>query len=724
MKAIKKLKYITGIIFAFLIFTVAYAGTYPVLRQAELSYNQKTASASLSFAIQNLTNVEPQDYSAELRLISNGREIKRVPINWREKMKVKSDTAFVTEELSGLTLPNGVYETVLILQKTGMGIISLLKLNDIKIDQNDNNSKILDISCELFDITDNLIPVKCVANSELNQDAEVVFSVFPMGSSEPLLKKTAGDLYTDGKSFGFAIPLEFKYAGPIDIEISASEGISQSNTVLLRYNLPGLYANLLSVDLDKLSNVIDIYLNGSLYAENRRMVAGLFDIDGSCFAEDMDLKEIAPLHRQISYEEAKDCGNTATPFAVIYNYTGKDFEVGDIYDYKGLPNKGTAIAIINKYTQGQVNNAGNLINNRVIYYTLLIFALVSILSLLVLIKKRHVTGVIILTLALTGNVFAIGYINIGEANPSVFSLDAPNAGFIVNFVTLDNSVGKNDNIVFDLTAFDNTNASLIKYPGTEVFVKIDNGAEQKVMSANDPVTVTASLNNNLALGRHTLTFRATEACGSAFDYTRFANAEFGVKDCVFTTPFEVVANGNSYVTLTANPAEVIKGESSTLAWYLSSDIASCNASGDWSGAKSTNAVNYESTGALNEYPKTYSYNLTCKTTSGQTLTDNATVRTKLTEDPNTSRTLKIQANPSLIKSGSYTEIIWSSNGYRSCSVSENNPDINDSWRGLAARKNSSRIESNTTYTLTCRAPGGIRDTAQVEVKIAPRWVEI
>ncbi len=62
------------------------------------------------------------------------------------------------------------------------------------------------------------------------------------------------------------------------------------------------------------------------------------------------------------------------------------------------------------------------------------------------------------------------------------------------------------------------------------------------------------------------------------------------------------------VDLTATPSSVNQGGSSTLSW-TSTDATSCDASGDWSGSKTTSGSS--GTGTLNSPPASRSYTLTC-----------------------------------------------------------------------------------------------------------------
>ena len=68
--------------------------------------------------------------------------------------------------------------------------------------------------------------------------------------------------------------------------------------------------------------------------------------------------------------------------------------------------------------------------------------------------------------------------------------------------------------------------------------------------------------------------------------------------------------------------------------------------------------------------------------------------------------LSITATPSLLQSGDTTSIAWSASSVNSCSVSEDNSGITDSWSGTSGTQISSPITEQTIYTLSCVTDGG------------------
>lgn len=87
--------------------------------------------------------------------------------------------------------------------------------------------------------------------------------------------------------------------------------------------------------------------------------------------------------------------------------------------------------------------------------------------------------------------------------------------------------------------------------------------------------------------------------------------------------------------------------------------------------------------------------------------------------PPPSPTGTIKVNPSLISSGRTTQVTWSSTNTTACTVTENNPDINDSWTGVSGSQQSSEIRRRTTYKLTCTGVDGSEIAATATVYMRP-----
>jgi len=87
-------------------------------------------------------------------------------------------------------------------------------------------------------------------------------------------------------------------------------------------------------------------------------------------------------------------------------------------------------------------------------------------------------------------------------------------------------------------------------------------------------------------------------------------------------------------------------------------------------------------------------------------------------------TASIQAVPSLVNSGQTAQVSWSSTNVTSCSVSEDNPTIDDAWSGETGARTTSGIRQETTYTLVCIGNNGQQVTDSATVKVAPKTQEI
>lgn len=81
----------------------------------------------------------------------------------------------------------------------------------------------------------------------------------------------------------------------------------------------------------------------------------------------------------------------------------------------------------------------------------------------------------------------------------------------------------------------------------------------------------------------------------------------------------------------------------------------------------------------------------------------------------------ITASPALIHSGETSQISWTTENMQedSCTVTENNQDINDSWIGNSGTRASSAIAQQTVYTLRCTGLDDEAFTDSVIVNIIP-----
>ena len=154
---------------------------------------------------------------------------------------------------------------------------------------------------------------------------------------------------------------------------------------------------------------------------------------------------------------------------------------------------------------------------------------------------------------------------------------------------------------------------------------------------------------------------------------------------------------------TGSNISIVNGNTATLSW-------SCADSGSSSG------VNFSTGGATSGSAdvspiSTTAYTLLCS--NGGQGTVNITVI-----DP----TLSITATPSLLQSGSTSEIVWTTTYTNSCSVSEDNSNFIDSWSGISGTQTTSIIEEQTVYVLACQTDGG-PVSESVTVRLVPVFQE-
>ncbi len=157
----------------------------------------------------------------------------------------------------------------------------------------------------------------------------------------------------------------------------------------------------------------------------------------------------------------------------------------------------------------------------------------------------------------------------------------------------------------------------------------------------------------------------------------------GYVDDKSDAPFGFVSNTTPAPTLslTANPASITAGQSSTISWS-STNATSCVAPD--SSALSGNVIAVPS--------QTNTYNVTC-TGPGGSVTKSVTINVTTTPAP----TLTLTANPTSVYSGQSTTLTWSSTNATSCVA----PDSS----ALSGNVTAAPSQTNT-YDVTCTGPGG------------------
>jgi hypothetical protein len=168
-----------------------------------------------------------------------------------------------------------------------------------------------------------------------------------------------------------------------------------------------------------------------------------------------------------------------------------------------------------------------------------------------------------------------------------------------------------------------------------------------------------------------------------------------------TAPVVAVVNilPQPTVTLTASPAAVAAGASSTLTW-TSSNATSCTASGGWSGSLVLSGS--QSTGPVSSAT---SYSLFC-TGSGGTTSASTVV--------NLIPTATLVVSPSVVAPGDTSTLTWTSNNATSCTAS-------NGWTGTlptGGTQPTAAVSATTSYSLVCSGAGGASNTATATLTVS------
>ncbi len=717
------------------------------IKEANFNYSPKDNSANGIVKVQNPSR-ESKNFRIYISFVSpdSGKELLRLPVTDPSTVKSLS-LAKKTFSLKSLPLPKGDYEVIILLESVGLGISSVKNLGLLKI----KNSQELPFKYSLICKADNAsakegyIPVACSVNPALAAEDEVSisYSLKPVGSAKIFSRDSFSLPKMSGSNLRFSLPAKNLPGGTTDVSVQLFSKDAKSNVSYLRYYMPGKYSRIVYMKNINAERKISLYLNGSLYLENRRLLVGKLDFDKICFYQDIDLYSIAPLNREISYRNNNNCGAQAKNFAIIYKMPVggiENIKADDILDYKGLNDRASALSILRTVFQKEYSLFEKIKNTLWLDGVLpAILAFVALLGLLifglVFAKRKGYIAIIAFALLFAPSAFS---------NAEVFdSLDAPKVRFEVNFPNITKEVGQNDDIVFSFAAIDNFAGAVNKYPGTEVYAWIDNASTSKVqiMSASDNDAVVAvSMANNLSLGVHTLNFEvpaSTGICGAAYDFTNFDEGVFDPLPCEFSVDFTVVPGSKISLIFYAQPKAVEQGQASNLYW-ASSGADSCTASDGWSGNKALINMAGESTGPINTSYQDFT--LTCQNAT-ENVSQTDTVYTYICGDGYCSQwedcnlcaldcgscagaqSVSITAEPQLIREGGVSYITWHSNGYTNCVVDEDNASINDHWVRLAGVEKTSPLNGDTVYTVTCDNNGADQVSKSVKVRIVPKYIE-
>jgi len=176
-------------------------------------------------------------------------------------------------------------------------------------------------------------------------------------------------------------------------------------------------------------------------------------------------------------------------------------------------------------------------------------------------------------------------------------------------------------------------------------------------------------------------------------------------DVTDSVSVSVVAPSVPTVSLTASSVNVAYDAATTLTWN-STNTASCTASGDWSGSKSTSGSQ-----TITNLTSDKQYILTCSGAGGSS-TESVTV----TVQPAPAPTVNLSASLTSVAQGGSTTLSWNSFDASSCSASGD-------WSGSKSTSGSETIgsiDSDSQFNLTCSGPGGnTNDTVNIAVIVTP-----
>lgn len=258
----------------------------------------------------------------------------------------------------------------------------------------------------------------------------------------------------------------------------------------------------------------------------------------------------------------------------------------------------------------------------------------------------------------------IGPIGGGDTTPPTAAITYPSSGATVSGTATVNA-----------TASDNVGVA-----GVQFKVNGNNLGAEDTSSPYSTSWNTTSLSN----GTYTLTATARDAAGNT---TTSAPVTVTVSNAA-------AAPAAPTVSLTANPASIASGQSSSLTWS-STNATSCTASGGWTGTKTNSGTQSVSP------TSTTNYTLSCTGTGGTAQQTAIVTVSSSSPPPPTTPTVSLAANPATITLGQPSTLTWSSTNATSCTAS-------GAWTGTKAVSGSQSVSptATSTYTLTCTGTGG------------------
>lgn len=199
----------------------------------------------------------------------------------------------------------------------------------------------------------------------------------------------------------------------------------------------------------------------------------------------------------------------------------------------------------------------------------------------------------------------------------------------------------------------------------------------------------------------------TVSYSSAGTKTGSVTVTSGAQQTTVACSNSVVVSNPPATTLSSSPTIVTTGSASTLTWS-SSGATSCTGTGFNTGGATSGSV---STGALNS---TQNYQVSC-TGPGGTTNDFETVTV-------IAPTANIVAQPTLVKSGSGTNLVWSATEVSSCTLSASpaGPSFTSTFSPVTPGQNTTAVTNitrQTDFTLSCTTLSGGNISGSVQVNV-------
>ncbi len=363
-----------------------------------------------------------------------------------------------------------------------------------------------------------------------------------------------------------------------------------------------------------------------------------------------------------------------------------------------------------------------------------VLGFVFLIFILYLLSRRGLLGGVLSKLFIL--IFSIGIANAAlawEEGDMVLIVNLDQASYLVG-----------ENITFDTITFQDTENVNHKPEGATLEVSVNGGSTytQIISAAETAVLYSGEFAPPItSAGSHTLKFRVPELCGT-FDSGMFGVGVFGMDSCTFDLPVTITAPQVS-VTNFYTVADRYTPRSSTVALtWTSNNADQCSVSSVPSGYGSGTLGGNASYTTPVISAVNVSFALSCSNaynsvSSARQITTYVCPDSYCTAGESCSvcqvdcgvctgdstPTLSISASPKLISVGDTTTISWSSSNVNSCSVTENNSAIADSWAAAIGSETTSTLSRSTQYTLTCQTDSGEMATSTT-AHIAPTWQEI